>query len=885
MRYRPKHSLNSGCSPFKKGVATLGGIALAMSLMAAPAREHPYSGLLRDVAGGLRGQDNMSKGTMMAMPLVAPLFIQDRDFASTLVVVNGSAVTAVADVVLSGLDGREITRKTVSLTGHSQLRLEVFQLLQTAVSGVTMGRITVTQNPTQKGSSLLASLSMTYLGSHQPTYIDEELAMPTTEGSQILRAVADQSSGSPLIAITSLSEMPQRITIECLGESETRSFSKSVQLLGGETLMTGACSHRTVYGGDLATAFTEDGEEPREPHSVGVALRTDGMPGSFAAFGLARHRTDSDEYFSALTFADPKMIRSSSTVFTGVLVGSSSLFPKGKYVPQLTMVNFSTNDIHVRLKYAQSSVSTPVVQDLQNMIVPARSSTTLAVNSLKGDPGLRNSFLVIPDGAPGELVAKLVSVSESSLREVELLGKDEMSKENGGSHPWSLEQSTESTLLLFNPSAEEQPFTVAIQAGNVLWQKVYKLASMQTEAIRIRGLIEGRIKDDRGKILPGGALEGEVGWFTPGPGGGKGRILQSNPNLAMARNFSCGNGYVLCGASFSANTTTIPIGQTATFGTLFSEVCFDSIPGPGCTGTFSYYGTSGYTFQWNTGASSIISFPGASNTATVTVYGQGAGSTSVTAYAYDPVGHCGPYLDGATGFVTPTVSISGPSYVPLRTGASTGPNSMTLTSSVNPSGGTYGWTTSSNKVSLSNTSSANVTVTSAAASAASPDVPITLTYTANGQSANATANITVRKPSSLQLISDTPNPTGHTCTGSPTSNTCTQSHFQGSGTYSSYLRTRQYHIMDQFIPPQWIQGYALDIQESYTAPTGQCAGDSVVTTSGAGDTAADCFYFCSATCQTGGSCSVSATQSITVNGYNVGTESVTWTCSDATIQP
>ena len=235
----------------------------------------------------------------------------------------------------------------------------------------------------------------------------------------------------------------------------------------------------------------------------------------------------------------------------------------------------------------------------------------------------------------------------------------------------------------------------------------------------------------------------------------------------------------------------------------------------------------------------------------------------------------------------PSVSISGPAYVPLRTGASTGPNSMTLTSSVNPSGGTYSWTTSSNKVSLSNTSSANVTVTSAAASTASGDVPITLTYTVNGQSASATVNITVRKPSSLQLVSgsDTTDPAGHTCTASPTSNTCQQSHFPGSGMYTSYLRNRAYHIMDQFSPPQWIQGYALDIQESYTAPTGQCAGDSVVTSSGAGDTATDCFYFCSATCQSGGSCSVSATQTVTINGFSIGTESVTWTCSGVTIQP
>jgi YD repeat-containing protein len=233
----------------------------------------------------------------------------------------------------------------------------------------------------------------------------------------------------------------------------------------------------------------------------------------------------------------------------------------------------------------------------------------------------------------------------------------------------------------------------------------------------------------------------------------------------------------------------------------------------------------------------------------------------------------------------PIVSISGPSYVPLRTGSSTGPNSMTLAATVDPSGGTYSWTTSSNKVSLSNTSTANVTVTSVAASAASGDVPIKLTYTANNQSTDATVNITVRRPSSLQLVpgSDTVNATGHTCNASATSNTCAKSGFTGSGTYTSYVHSRSYYIMDQF--NQWISGYALDIQEAFSSPSGQCASDRVATGGGSGDTIQDCFYFCSATCQSGGSCSVSSTQTATVNGFTVATKNITWTCSSATAQP
>lgn len=210
---------------------------------------------------------------------------------------------------------------------------------------------------------------------------------------------------------------------------------------------------------------------------------------------------------------------------------------------------------------------------------------------------------------------------------------------------------------------------------------------------------------------------------------------------------------------------------------------------------------------------------------------------------------------------------------------------MNMTASGNPSGGAYSWTTSSSKVSLTNTTSATVTVTAAAASGSVGDVPITVTYTLNGESGTAATNITVEQPTSLSIVSDTTNSTGHTCVGGTGSNTCSQSYFSGSGTYTSYVHNRQYHVMDQLSPSRWIAGYLMQIQESYSAPTGQCSGDSVATGGGSGDTVTDCFYFCGATCQSAGSCSVSATQTITVNGFTVATESVTWTCSGATVSP
>ncbi len=111
--------------------------------------------------------------------------------------------------------------------------------------------------------------------------------------------------------------------------------------------------------------------------------------------------------------------------------------------------------------------------------------------------------------------------------------------------------------------------------------------------------------------------------------------------------------------------------------------------------------------------------------------------------------------------VRPTVSISGPANVPLRGPGFSGPNSMQLTATGNPGGGTFNWSTSSTKVALTNSTSATVTVTSQSESGAPNDVPIQVTYTMNNQSSTAVGFITVQKPTHLAIVPGTDSTTAN----------------------------------------------------------------------------------------------------------------------------
>lgn len=584
--------------------------------------------------------------SMMQMPLVAPLFIASEHFTSTLGLVNAGDIITYADVILRAPDGTKITSQRVAFLPHSQQHVDIGGLLASVVSPATVGSILVMPSADLNGMPIAASLSITYLGSREPNYIDEELSMPSSNSSQTLRAVADPTQSSPLLAVTSLAESVQRVSIFCIS-GDGAGFSKSVELAPGQMLFTEGCTNRPAPGTDFDPTWED---APSSQHTAtGIALSSDGMPGSFAAFALAPHRSNDDKFFSSVPFVDPKMILSSTTVFAGVPVGTSVPLPVGNYVPKISMANFSQRDAHVMVEYARTSGDSPTSQEVASVVVHAQSSRNIALQDLQGDANLQNSFLIISDGAAGDVVSKLVSTSESGLREVESLGKDENDPLNGGNHPWSIEQGGDSTLLLFNHSSEPQYFSVAISAGPTVWQKIFLLASMQTEGISIRGLVSKQVPDDQRLTMPKDALNGEVVWFTPGSGVAKGRILQSNRDLAMARSFSCGNGYALCNATFVPGTTTLPVGsQGISFGHAVPIVC--SVQVGGCTGTTANVRPTGITYFWSSNNTSIISISGANTAPGVSVNGVGAGSTNVSADIEQPTTGCSASA-GANGTV------------------------------------------------------------------------------------------------------------------------------------------------------------------------------------------------------------------------------------------
>ncbi|MGH9433391.1 MAG: hypothetical protein ACRD3T_17810 [Terriglobia bacterium] len=454
-----------------------------------------------------------------------------------------------------------------------------------------------------------------------------------------------------------------------------------------------------------------------------------------------------------------------------------------------------------------------------------------------------------------------------------------------GANPWHLDSNTESMLFLTDMSDKPAPIGFSVTANGVHYYLTeLTLQPHETRIIDLRNLRDAQIPDFKGNKIPAGATDGSVDWIRLANVAVSGRLMVINRRAGMTSSYDCSD---CCCPGEDQTLNDSPNEFDAIQG---DQIDLTSTAGfMDCDNNWTYYDVT-LGASWSSNDTSVCSVasagvinensPGSCTITAQFISPKWVWDAGLCAHAFPPIA----LLAYSYGSVV-SVSISGPNEVPLRASGNSGPDSVTLTATPSSDGGTYSWSTSGDKVTLTNTTSQSVTVTSTAASTAINDVSVTVTYTLDNQHAKATQDLTVEKPTSLQVESDSTNPTGHTCTGGSGTAMCSQSYFPGTGTYTSYLRNRTYHIMDQFNPSRWIQGYALAIQESYTPPTGRCAGPPVNIGKGSGDTITDCFYFCSATCQSHGSCSVSATQTVTVNGFAVATKSVNWTCTGVTVTP
>ncbi len=436
--------------------------------------------------------------------------------------------------------------------------------------------------------------------------------------------------------------------------------------------------------------------------------------------------------------------------------------PSGTFTPALALANFSQSPRTVKVSYALTQNGTASPETVETVTLAPSSSREVKLHGLAGDPMLQDSLLVASDGSPGDVLTKLVSKSEDSvLHEAEVFGKDLETPANAGEHPWTVENGTTSTQLLYNQSDTQQWFNVQISAGKTVWSKSYQLQPQQTEAVVINDLIKTGAKDNHGVAFPSDIWSGQAGWSVPQKNAGQGRLMQSNRDRAMARNFSCSNTVQVCQAAIDNADSFFLLGQTVDFGQINFGVCYQS-----CSGTPVGNGELGYSYSWDTENSNVASISGSSQNQTVNLYGAGIGGTMIDAYVSDF--YCSIQASPpAPATVTPVLSsskslwflgpgIAAPANWPL------GSTQSVITAS-GASGGNFNWSitggilsfSSSSQQSSTTTSGNSVTVYSIGASTSADDVTVNLSWYPSGGGSAIPADLDLQVDSPYELIPTT----------------------------------------------------------------------------------------------------------------------------------
>ena len=576
------------------------------------------------------------------MPLVAPLFLQTDQIDSSITVVNATNMAVQGTVTLRDQSGAVIGSQAIYFPTHSNTPVAMKSILARVGSLAHSGSVTITQDPNVKGPALLAQLSMSMHSGSQGAFLEEEFGMPTAHGSSVLQGVASQTRNLPLIAITSVSDVAQTIQANCIGENK----STTLELPARGTAVLQACSWQAIVDASLSltSTLTSSNEGSEADHAI--SLRSDGVSGSFYAFGLALNGDLSLAQLQPLDFYDPGTSPSSGIVYVGVPTGTSSLLSEALSAPVVTLANFANQPRQTSITWSDSSSGSPKVQSVANITLAPFSTLTSTLSAVKGT-GVLNTFIITSDGRPGDVQAHLFTSMGSSQQRTELLAKDAKDDHNGGDHPWSTANGDRSTLLIYNSTSQDNQFFVRISGSGSTWEQTYILAPHETRAISINDIIAKQQPDHKKMMVNPMLTEGEVQWATELGGTGIGRLLVTNSSRSLARNFSCTIYYNLCAASFGAENyeDVFLSGSPVDLSQIVVTFCTEYSPTAcGQNTTVSSY--QAYTTHWSN--SSGVSQSAAANT-DLAVKAVSLGQYSVT--AYETAGSCQTSPTGGGGNV------------------------------------------------------------------------------------------------------------------------------------------------------------------------------------------------------------------------------------------
>lgn len=565
------------------------------------------------------------KEEMMPMPLVAPLFIEDGTTENYLTIVRSADSPASFEVKILDLRGQTQGRFSKAIPGHGQVRVRMSDELSKLHLDIPfVGSLIVTPNPTK--SDIAAQLSIVRNSVVPAEYIEEELPMIDSSGKNVFHAVATGAVAQPLVEVRSASTESQNISLTCIVENKPR-IQQKIALEPGQGKLLHPCSGQDVRFAGLDQIPKEHNAKRKV---IGLSIQSDGMAGSFVAFGLAPRTVGPSLTYEPLAFQQSSNPGPSTAIYPGIPLGITATLQSLDFQPEIGLANFGADPAHVAVSFTTRATGDSP-QPLGSFTVPPYATIRAVVPKISGDPDLANSIAITAGDANADVASNVRVTSLSDpLHFVEIPDERLTKPTNGGQQPWMLGQNTNSLLLLYNGTSSKQSASIRIYADRQMWAETLKLDAYQTATVDLRSLVKKRTKDSHGRILEGNPdreLHGMVNWSSLQTKAIFGRVMQVDSSTLQTRNFSCVDITIACGAAFDYGWLYIPF-QNSAFNNGYAYTC-SSVGACTCDGSCPYSAyQDAFGYSWTVDNSSIASISSGSSSQEANFYGNSVNQTN-----------------------------------------------------------------------------------------------------------------------------------------------------------------------------------------------------------------------------------------------------------------
>lgn len=612
--------------------------------------------------------------------------------------------------------------------------------------------------------------------------------------------------------------------------------------------------------------------EDQEGIPESVTINSSGPTGSVIPAGAI---TSSDGTFtSSIRFYDTENVVQQNLYATN--------FRLRKIKPRMLLQNTGPHPVAVTPRFLPAPGDPNSFIDLPTLTLDPDEISDVDLRALKaavkGDSKFKNvSVQIINNGEPGSLIGALYGNDTSNGLTYDVPLRDFGAiRTSTGSYPWRLDHDVSTIVSITNVAPVSSRFVVQINyPGGPYLLDPQEVEAGETAIFDLRRIRDEQIPDRNGRKIPRKVTGGQFRWFIHGGGSGRliGRVEMLSQTQHISSSYSCNDPCppVFGDAFFDIPVVYLGVADTKTQTPL--EIDYDSYGNQ--YGPFSPSVTGWSCSDWN-----VISMNWGQITGIAPGYSSTAATVQYQHYTWDGLncydqGTNYSDADGEARIPSVDIEFTG-SGVPLASGTPP-PNSwpsyvksVTMRAVADFDGGEFVWSTTSNKVTLSNANSETVTVNSAAASASRNDVVIKVTYTIEGESATDEIQTTVQRPAKLIFASyGAANNGPETCPSGE----------QGK------VKDINWQLQDHLTPAANIE-FQIPGSNVLTANQGQNGCGLTLTGTPPSDQAYTFangiwphhYHFCTASCP----CSTQGVQQYTFNGFTINLPFV-FTCSGITV--